>query len=402
MQHVSHELFDIGIVFICAQIASYICTILRQPSVVGQILVGCLIGPFGFALLKSTVSVHALSELGAVLLLFSVGLETRINEMWRVGRSALFVGCAGVIVPFIAALCWSFYQSFPLSNSLFVASCFVATSAGITAQVLKELGVIQALESRIILGAAIVDDILAMFILGAVTSIHKEGGINVLNLILVLGQAVLFLAFTGVLGFKIIKNKPRILDHPTFPHSAFVISLALCLILAILASQIGLAAIIGAFLAGIILAEYDDRQQLEHQLHPLLVFMVPFFFVVTGASININIFSDLSTVFSVLTVTGIAIVSKFIGGAIGSYNIGLKSALRVGVGMVPRGEVGLIIAAIGKSSKIFDEKIFGILVMMSLFTSIITPPILKMLFIDIKPQQGLYGMLKLKRKKQIS
>ncbi len=205
-----------------------------------------------------------LSDLGAVLLLFSVGLETRIGDLRKVGVAATSVGVGGVIVPFLLAAVWAIGSGFGTSKALFIAAAFVATSTEVTARVLQELGVLDRTFSRVILGAAVIDDILAMLLLGVVSAIQSGGDVDIAHLLVVLAQAIGFVLLVAWAGTHIMRHSSPILDVPINPFSALTLSLALCLALADAASYLGLAAIIGAFLAGKTAAETQQRETLQH------------------------------------------------------------------------------------------------------------------------------------------
>ena len=320
-----------------------------------------------------------LAEIGVVLLLFSVGLETRLDDLKKVGKSAFMVGVLGVILPFAVGAVWAHGSGFDWIKSMFVAAAFVATSAGITARVLQELGVLRNIESRVILGAAVIDDILAMLLLGVVSSLQGGGELNIQSLLVTLVSAVGFLAVFGWGGTHVMRRRSQWLDKPSGPHSPLSLVLALCLGLAFLSTRFGLAAIIGAFLAGMIASETRQREQLEHQTMPLLVLLTPFFFVITGAKINMAELADWSTLWMLTVVTVIAIITKLAGGWLGALALGQRSALIVGFGMVPRGEVGVVIAALGLTAGVFSERVYAVIVAMSLLTAMITPPILALL-----------------------
>ena len=259
---------------------------------------------------------------------------------------------------------------------MFVAAAFVATSAGITARVLQELGALQRVESKVILGAAVIDDILAMLLLGVVVSMQGGDGIDVMHLLVVLAGAVGFIAIIGIGGARVMRWNSSWLDKPRSPHSALAIVLALCLGLAYVSTLFGLAAIIGAFLAGMIASETRQQHTLEKQTQPLLALLTPFFFVVTGSKIDLHQLANGEAAVMLLVVTLIAIASKLIGGFLGSLSLGARSATVVGFGMVPRGEVGVVIASLGLTAGVFTDRIYAIIVAMSLLTAMVTPPVL--------------------------
>jgi Kef-type K+ transport system membrane component KefB len=393
MHHASDILLTLFIIFIAAQLGAEIAQRLKLPGVVGEIAAGCVVGPslLGWISPEQIVAgtpLDVLAEIGVVLLLFSVGLETRLDDLKKVGKSAFLVGLLGVVVPFGAGALWAHGEGFEWVKSLFVAAAFVATSAGITARVLQELGVLQRTESRVILGAAVIDDILAMLLLGIVSSLQGGGSLNLQSLLLTLAGAVGFVAIVGWGGTRIMRRQSNWLEAPISPHSALTLVLALCLGLAWLSTRFGLAAIIGAFLAGMIASETRQRDELEHQTLPLLSFLTPFFFVVTGAKINLAELASADALWMLAVVTVVAIASKLAGGFLGALSLGRRSATIVGFGMVPRGEVGVVIASLGLTAGVFSERIYAIIVAMSLLTAMMTPPVLAWLLKRQRDAQG--------------
>ncbi len=381
MHHASDILLSLFIVFVAAQIGGEIAQRLKLPGVVGEIAAGCIIGPslLGWIVPEQTATgtpLDVLAEIGVVLLLFSVGLETRLEDLKKVGTTAMLVGVLGVLVPFALGSLWAHGSGFDWNKSLFVAAAFVATSAGITARVLQELGALQRTESKVILGAAVIDDILAMLLLGVVTSLQGGEGFDLVHLLVVLGGAVGFIAVIGWGGSRVMRWNSTWLERPASPHSPLMIVLALCLGLAYASTLVGLAAIIGAFLAGMIASETRQQHTLEQQTQPLLALLTPFFFVITGSKIDLHQLASGETLLSLLLVTAIAIVSKLLGGFVGALSLGKRSATVVGFGMVPRGEVGVVIASLGLSAGVFSDRIYAIIVAMSLLTAMVTPPVL--------------------------
>jgi len=379
MNHTTEVLLGLFIVFIAAQIGAEIAQRLKLPAVVGEIAAGCIVGSSVLGWVKITEPLEVLAEIGAVLLLFSVGLETRVDELKKVGRVATMVGVLGVILPFVLGATWALWSGYATPKAMFVAAAFVATSAGITARVLQDMGVLNRTESRVILGAAVIDDILAMLLLGLVTALQSGGGVNFVNLLLVLVQAIGFVAVIALVGTRIMRRSSSLLELPINPLSPLSISLAICLGFAVVSSYLGLAAIIGAFLAGMVAAETEQRHTLETQLRPIMAFLVPFFFVVTGAQVNLAELGSPSVLGTLLVVTLLAIAGKLFGCGLGAWSLGRKSALIVGVGMIPRGEVGIIVASLGLQAGVFSNTMYAIIIAMSLLTSIIAPPVLGVL-----------------------
>lgn len=379
MAHTTEILFGLFVVFLAAQVGAEVAQRLKMPGVVGEIVAGAIVGPSVLGWVQINEPLQVLAEIGAVLLLFSIGLETRVDDLKRVGRLAILVGVIGVIVPFAMGAVWARSSGFATSNALFIAAAFVATSVGITARVLQELKVLSRLESRVILGAAVIDDILAMLLLGLVSALQIGNEVNVLGLVLVAAQALGFVVLIAVFGTRLMRRASNVLEAPMNPLSPLTISLVLCLGLAVAASHIGLAAIIGAFLAGMAAGEIRQRKTLEQQLQPIAAFLVPFFFVVTGANVQVRQFGNLAMLLTLLLVVALAVVSKLIGCGLGAWSLGRRKALIVGVGMMPRGEVGIIVASLGKQAGVFNDTVYALIIAMSLITSIIAPPILKVL-----------------------
>jgi Kef-type K+ transport system membrane component KefB len=371
--------------FVAAQVGAEVAQRLKMPAVVGEIAAGCVLGPSLLGWVQVSEPFELLAELGAVFLLFSVGLETRLEELKKVGRVSALVGVAGVVLPFLLGAGWARLNNYNTARAAFVGAAFVATSAGITARVLQDMGVLNRAESRVILGAAVIDDILAMLLLGVVTSLQGGEGIHVSSLVVVLCQAVGFVALIALVGTKIMRRSSPLLEAPVNPLSPLTISLAICLGLAVASSYMGLAAIIGAFLAGMVAAETSQRHTLEKQLQPITALFVPFFFVVTGAKVNLGDLGSASALSALLVVTLLAIAGKVLGCGGGAVSLGRKSALIVGVGMVPRGEVGIIVASLGLAAGVFSGQMYTLIIAMSLLTSVIAPPVLSALLASKSP-----------------
>jgi Kef-type K+ transport system membrane component KefB len=382
LDHTTQILLALFIVYVAAQVGAEIAQRLSLPAVVGEIVAGVVVGPGLLGWVHISDPLEVLAEIGAVLLLFSVGLETRLGDLKRVGRSATMVGVLGVVLPFVLGYLWAHATGQSTPHAMFIASAFVATSAGITARVLQDLGVLDRVESRVILGAAVIDDILAMLLLGLVTALQGGGSVNVSGLILVFAQAVGFILLIVVVGTRVMRRASDLLDAPVSAMSPISISLALCLGLAVAAAYLGLAAIIGAFLAGMIAAESHQRRTLERDLKPIEAFLVPFFFVVTGAKVELSSLASWSALGVLALVTLLATVGKLVGCGLGALSLGRRSALIVGVGMVPRGEVGIIVASLGRQAGLFSNEIYALIIAMSLLTSVIAPPVLKALLSD--------------------
>lgn len=392
-------LTDLLIVFIAAKLVGEIFTRIGQPAVIGELLVGVLIGPFALGLIGRPgpellelfhddpaaasealhLTLEVFAEVGVVVLLFFVGLETRLEDMLKVGWRAAIVGTLGVLLPFIAGTALMLALGEPAVESLFIGVALVATSVGITARVLRDLGVLDAQEARIILGAAVFDDILGLLMLTIVSGIGSTGEVNVSRVVAIAALALGFTAVVALAGTWAARQWFHLVSYLRIDNAPVVVSLALMLGLAVLAAAIGLAAIIGAFLAGMMLAEIAEEYELERRILPLYEFLVPFFFVITGSLVDPRLFLQRETIGIALLVTAIAIVTKAAGAGLGSLGFGFRSIAIIGVGMVPRGEVGLIVASIGLSMGVVEQRLFSVVVVMAVVTTLIVPPILNWL-----------------------
>ncbi|MBI2911790.1 MAG: cation:proton antiporter [Chloroflexi bacterium] len=389
-------LLDLFIIFAAAKLAGELFERVRQPPVIGELLAGILIGPYALGLIghpdaaliaamggekEASDALHTtyavISELGAVVLLYFVGLETRASELLRHGGRALAVACLGVLLPFMVGLGYMALQPTSLVNDLFVAAAMVATSVGITARVLSDLGALRGREGRIILGAAVFDDILGIMTLAIVVGLASAGGAASLwSVPIVAAQAVGFTLFLMIGGSRLSRRYSVHLERLHLRNAPFVVSIGVTLGLAALAGVIGLAAIIGAFLAGMVFAEAREQYELERQALPVYDFLVPFFFVITGSLVDWHVFLDMQVLGLAVAISLLAIGSKLLGGGLGSLGLPRRSVAIVAVGMVPRGEVGLIIAGIGQTHGALEAGVFPVLVIMSVVTTVLVPPIL--------------------------
>lgn len=386
MEHGASALTGLLTAFVGALLGGELAQRLKLPSVVGQIAAGVALGPHALGWLKPGAELELFSQLGAILLLFSVGLETRLGDLRQVGKVALWVGVVGVIAPFVLGVAWAWGSGFATAKAVFVAAAFVATSAGITAKVLQELGALGRTEAKVILGAAVIDDVLAMMLLAVVSALQTKTGIDPWNLVRILGGAVGFVAVVALLGTYVMRRSHGILDAPIDNESPLPVSFAICLLLAVGSVSFGLAAIIGAFLAGMVLAETPHRESLRHDFERVSAILVPFFFVGTGALVDARLLASPTVLGAVVLVTLLAVLGKVVGCGLAARSLGRRSALLVGVGMVPRGEVGVIVAGLGLGSGVFGPVTYAVVVGMSLLTSMVAPPALKLLFEKPAPE----------------
>lgn len=367
------------IVFASAKLFAEIFERLSLPGIVGEIVAGMVIGPHALGWMAPNEVLLAFSELGLIFLLFRVGLEVKPSELVRASGIALSVAIFGVILPLVAG--WGILRLWhaPQIEAIFVGVAMVATSVGITAEVLNRLGVLSSRAAQIILAAAVFDDILGLLALSLASSVAR-GSVRYLELGL---TAVFAIGFTLVVvrwGSPLMKNIfPRVNTRLRIPESEFAISMCMLFGLAALAVVAGIAAIIGAFLAGLAMSEsVDDHvNQLTKGVSELFL---PFFLAGIGMQFDFAIFRDRSTIILASIVIVAAIASKLVGCGLGAWKLGPQDALRVGAGMVPRGEVGMVVAQIGVGFGVLTAPIYGIIVAMSIVTTMIAPSLLRWTF----------------------
>lgn len=373
-------LLALVIILASAKILAEVFERIRQPAVVGEILAGVLIGPSLLNWVQPSEFISLLAEIGVIFLLFNVGLETKPQAILDVGKRALIVAVLGVIIPFAAGYLIAVLWGGSTVEAMFIGAALVATSVGITARVLGSLGLLDAPTSRIILGAAVIDDILGLLILSVVSSFSK-GSVNYFELAKSSGLAIFFTLFVALVGASLIKKLAPKIEKLHISKPFFNAGLILCIGLSFAANYIGVAAIIGAFLAGMALSEATEDNYKMHRLTSgVTEFLVPFFLVNIGMQLNLAIFRDVSVVVFAIIITIVAVLTKFIGCGLGAYGMGWRRSAQVGIGMVPRGEVGIVVAQIGLGLAVISQSFFAAVLFMAIATTLIAPPFIKILF----------------------
>jgi len=397
-------LIGVAVMLVVAKVGGEIFERLKQPAVLGELLAGILLGNlviFGFAgaeTLKTNATIAALAEFGVIILLFEVGLESDLKEMMEVGWSSLLVALVGVVAPFFLGWAVSavFIPNEPQLVHVFIGATLCATSVGITARVFKDLGKLNTREARIILGAAVIDDVLGLLILaivaGAIRASTTGGVLSMFDVGMIALKSVLFLVGSIVIGHFLM---PRLLRGAgRFESRGVLLTLALsfCLLLAWAAAKVELAPIVGAFAAGLILDEVHYRprggrteRDLQDLLQPVSTVLVPIFFVLMGLKVDLRLFTRLDILGFAALLTIAAIAGKQVCG-LAVLERGVNR-LAVGLGMIPRGEVGLIFAGIGATlmlptptganEPVVNAATFGAVVIMVIITTLVTPPGLK-------------------------
>jgi Kef-type K+ transport system membrane component KefB len=397
-------LLGVAVILIAAKLGGELFERIKQPAVLGELIIGILIGNLvltGLTAaepLKTNEIISALAEVGVIILLFEVGLESNLSEMLEVGWSSLFVAVAGVVAPFF--LGWGVAAYFIPEESrlvhLFIGATLCATSVGITARVLKDMGRLRTRESRIILGAAVIDDVLGLVILavvaGAVKATAAGAALSLLDVVVIAGKAIAFLFGAIAVGRYLTPHIFWRAGRLEVRGVLLALSIAFCFLLAWAAAKVGLAPIVGAFAAGLVLDEihfetFEERgkHDLQRLIAPVSAVLVPIFFVLMGMRVDLRAFAQVELLGFAATLTVAAIIGKQVCSLVVLERELNRTA--IGLGMIPRGEVGLIFAGLGAtlvlpraegvSKPVIGAGIFGVIVIMVIVTTLITPPALK-------------------------
>ena len=372
------------IVFVSAKVLRELFGRLKQPGIVGEILAGVLIGPHLLGWIQPNDVLTALSEIGVIFLLFRIGLEVKPSELFRVGPQALAVAAGGVSLSFLMgggiALLWGLAGV----EAMFIGAAVVATSVVITAEVLSSRGLLDLRASRIILGAAVFDDILGLIVLAIVSSL-AQGRMNWVDLVLTGAIASGFTLLAALWGHRAVRHiVPRIQAGMRTAEAQFTLAMALLFALSVLAVYAGVAAIIGAFLAGMALSETVEAR-VHTMTSGVAELLVPFFLAGIGMRLDPSVFANTGTALLALVLLAAAIFSKLAGCGLAAYRLGWSDALRVGVGMVPRGEVGMVVAQLGRKMGVMPESVYAIVVFLSIATTLAAPPMIGYAFRGSKP-----------------
>lgn len=354
---------------------------INQSAVIGEILVGLIIGPSLLGLITYTDFVKSIAHLGAVILLFVVGLEFRIKDIANAKYGV--IALAGVIIPWICGYYLSKLFGYDFGSSIMVGTALTATSIAITANVLREMGVLQTETARAIIGAAVIDDVLGLVALSISNSL-VDGTFSIWASVFILLKAVAFLVIGSYIGVRFLSRGIRKLDESDiariYPEFAFIFAMMLAFLYAMAAEAIGLSAIVGSFLAGVSVGNVELRQSRDYRegAEYLHIIFASIFFVSLGIIADFNAMTkDVMLFLAALTV--VAVLTKVIGCGLPAYmqKMSAKDSVLIGVGMVPRGEVAMIVALIGLNKGLIQQDIYVSLVLMSLLTTMVTPILLR-------------------------
>jgi len=371
-------LLELFAIFLAAKLMGELFEQVRIPAVLGEILAGVALGPYALGWIHPSDTINSLAEIGAIFVLFNAGLETSSGDLIRVGKTALLVALAGVFFPFVLGFGYMKLIGDHTTEAVFVGAAMVATSVGITARVLADLGVLSSELAKIIMGAAVFDDILGMLMLAVVAGLASTGGVQWVHLGVLVLEAAAFALFMILVAPHIVRKMHVGVERLSTRNAPLLVALAICLLLSWVAARIGMAGIIGGFFAGLMFADLAPRWNLLIKAHAINEFLAPYFFFSIGAHLDVRLFTG-SVLKTALVITALAVISKVLGCGLPVAKKGWHSILGVGVGMMPRGEVALIVALAGLNAQIVSESNFAIVVFMTAVTTILAPPILRYL-----------------------
>lgn len=411
-------LLSLVVVYLAAKIGGELCARVNLPAVLGELVGGVIVGvsamhlivfPEGGGEVQSLLMnlvgmttgqapsellrvfqgesevISVLAELGVIILLFEIGLESDLKELIRVGPQAAVVAVVGVVAPFAAGTA-GLIAIFGIDTipAVFAGAALTATSIGITAKVLAEMQKLSSREGQIIIGAAVLDDVLGIIVLAVVASLAKTGEIEILNVAFLIAGAAAFLVGSIFIGRLLSPYFVMVVNQMRTRGQVIISSLIFAFVLAYIAAAIQLEAILGAFAAGLILAETSKHKEIEEQISPIADMLVPIFFIVVGARTDLSVLNPLEpanraglVIASFLVI--VAVVGKVIAGFAIFGQPGINR-LAVGVGMIPRGEVGLVFAGVGAASGVLNESLDAAIIVMVIFTTFLAPPLLRVVF----------------------
>lgn len=373
-----------------------------QPAVLGELLAGVVLGVSWFGLVKvDNQLLHFLSELGVIILLFEIGLETDLKQLLKVGGSSFVVACVGVALPFLLGYLVCQWLGYGSLVSIVAGATLTATSVGITARVLSDLNRLQAPESQVILGAAVIDDVIGLVILAVVSRLTEGETVTALMIGQTTAVAFGFLAVTLVVGGYVIPPVINWIERSRFAGTPTLMAMICVMGLAWAAAEFGSAMIIGAFAAGLLLRSTDEAPAIEHGVAQLGQFFVPIFFVFVGASVDVRVLNPFNPEnLQTLKIGGLLLLAAIIGKFLCGYALLWFKGRRhvIGIGMIPRGEVGLIFGQMGLATGVFDTSMFSAVTIMVMVTTFIAPPLLRLTFppltaVGPRDEQGIESLV---------
>jgi len=372
---------ELALILITAKLSGYISSRAGLPSAMGQILGGILIGVSFLDLVAYDEGVRLISDIGVVMLLFLAGLETDIEEFKRVGFPSFVIAFLGVIVPFLFGYALAVEWGYPKMEALFLGGVMTATSVSLTANVLIEMKRLRSKVGSTILAAAVVDDVLGIIILTILVAMSTKGSVSPFDVGVILAEVSAFFILSYLLGRGIVKRVLRSSHRINLPETVTSVAIVIMLLFAYLAERFEIAAITGSYLAGVLVAGSEDANKITDKMITLgYSLFIPVFLVGVGAETDVGVLlvaGSFTLLYSLL-----AVVGKVIGCGEGALLTGFRKleAFQIGVGMIPRMEVGLIMANIGLAEGVLTPESFSIAIAMVLVTTLVTPPLLKVVF----------------------
>jgi Kef-type K+ transport system membrane component KefB len=381
----AEALLTLFLAFTVARILGHLFQRFKLPAVVGELLAGAILGPQLLDLVHSGEILDIFAELGVIMLLFMAGLETHIEELLETRAAAIKVAVLGAALPFIGGLLLGILFGWESSAALFMATALTATSVGITVRALRELGHNERRSVRIILAAAVLDDVLGLIVL-VVVSGSALGSFDVFSLALLIVEAIAYVGMFGFFGPKLVVRLRDWLKDLRV-SMLFEIGVILTLALSLLADYIGLAAIVGAFIAGLTMSELKQHTGIVKRFEPLAWFFTPFFFVLMGTYLDFATFAEPAVLLAIAAFTALAVATKYLGGSLGARSEGRQVAREVGVGMIPRGEVGIVVAGYALAAGAIGDAVYADILGMVLATTILAPFLIKVVFGPVRSRK---------------
>ncbi len=395
--HIGRFLLILGVVLVIGKLSGELFERIGQPAVLGELVAGAILGVSLLNLIPTaatdplTSEFQLFAEIGVLVLLFEIGLETDLRQMFRIGPSASMVALVGVVLPFVlGALFWmsglvpdSFNTSSPMTTAVFVGAALTATSVGITARVLTDLNVMSSVEAKMVIGAAVIDDVLGLILLGLVSTLAAGVSVSLLDIGAAASVAIGFLVLAVSLGMWFAPRLFNLIDRMRVRGVLLVAAFSFMLVVAALAELAGSAMIIGAFAAGLVLSRTNQFDVIESQVKPISDVFAPVFFLSIGAQLDLRLLNPFTE--GNLPIIGVGL-GLFVIAVVGKVVAGLPvwwrkfNKVAVGIGMMPRGEVGLIFAQIGLSTGVLGKELFSAIILMVIGTTFIAPFLLKWSF----------------------
>jgi Kef-type K+ transport system membrane component KefB len=378
----THLLITLILIFVGAKVLGELANRIGQPTVLGELAAGVILGVGCLKLVNPEANVFVLlADIGVIILLFEIGLATDIRELLEVGWRSLGVAAVGVILPFVGGFFFAVAFGYTNLVAIFLGATLTATSVGITVRVLSDLGKLNTTEAKIILGAAVADDIIGLIILAVVRDLGLEGEVHPLKIVQITALAVAFFIGAIVVGNVFAKRLVKVIEKARTSGTLIVGAIAFAFLWSLGAELVGSAAIVGSFAAGLALGRTRKFEVIAKELKPVAYIFTPIFFVKIGADVDLRYFNPFDQAnHAILVVGGSLFVIAMVGKLLSGFTVFDKriNSTAIGVGMAPRGEVGLIFAEVGRRARIVDDDLFAAVVVVMALTTFLAPPLLKL------------------------